>query len=260
MSNQKPLVGILGGMGPQAGLDMAGKIIAMTRTECDQDHIPFILFSLPATVPDRTSFLLGKTDINPAYGIAAQFESMSALGITVAAMACNTAYADPIFNVVLELLRNKRISLRILHMVRETVAHIVDAYPKIERVGVLATHGTYQTRLYDQALEAAGLEAVLPTTSVRENDIYPALYGPNGIKACSGVITGQTRRRVGSAIRHLHDLGAEAVILACTELPMAVGKDRVDGTTIVDPARIIAAKLIREVCPEQQISNCVNHE
>ena len=104
MSLPTPLIGILGGMGPQAGLDMAEKLIAMTRAECDQDHLPFILFSLPECISDRTDFLLGKTDTNPAQAIAEQFEKMADMGVTIAVMACNTAYAGPIFDTALEIL------------------------------------------------------------------------------------------------------------------------------------------------------------
>ena len=238
-------------MGPQAGLDMAEKLIAMTRTESDQDHIPFVLFSLPETVPDRTAFLLGKTATNPAYAIADQFENMSTMGVSIAVMACNTAHAGPIFDVALELLRAKGVELRILHLVRETVFHIRKIHPDVQRIGILGTQGTYQTRLYDQVLEDAGLEVVLPDPAVREHDIHAALYAPSfGIKTCPGV-TNEASSRIHSAIRHLQKHGAEAVILGCTELPLAIKEDQIDGMPILDPAKIIIEKLIRETYPEK---------
>ena len=122
MTIRPPLIGILGGMGPQAGLDLADKLITATATQSDQDHIPFILFSLPGEIPDRTTFLLGRSESNPAYAIADQFEKMSAMGITIAVMACNTAHAGPIFDLALALLREKGIKLRILHMVKDSSA------------------------------------------------------------------------------------------------------------------------------------------
>lgn len=255
MTVPSPLIGILGGMGPQAGLDMAGKLIAMTRTQCDQDHLPFVLFSLPETVPDRTAFLLGKTATNPAGAIADQFEMMSQMGVSIAVMACNTAHAGPIFDVAMELLQERGIELRILHLVEETVAHISESHPDIRRVGILGTQGTYQTRLYDQALEDAGLRVVIPNTEVRENDIHAALYASSfGIKTCPTGVTGEAIDRVRSAILHLRALGAEAVILGCTELPLAVREEQIDGVPILDPARIICEKLIRETYPEKLAS------
>ena len=252
MTPQTPVIGILGGMGPQAGLDLAGKLISLTRTSCDQDHLPFVLFSIPGSIPDRTAFLLGQADLNPAYTIADQFEQMAAMGITLAVMACNTAHARPIFNLVLRLLREKGIKLRILHMVEETISHIREANPAVRRVGILATHGTYQARLYDQALEDQGLEAVLPDAVVRQEDIHAALYAPSfGIKTSPGSVSEEACLRVRSAIRHLAGLGAEAVILGCTELPLAVKDSLIDGIPILDPARIVAEKLIRETYPDK---------
>lgn len=252
MTFPSPLIGILGGMGPQAGLDMANKLIAMTRTQCDQDHVPFVLFSLPETVPDRTAFLLGKTITNPACAIADQFESMAEMGVTIAVMACNTAHAGPIFDVAMELLHSRGVKLRILHLVRETVTHISEKHPGIRRVGILGTQGTYQTRLYDQALKDVGFEVVVPDADVRENDIHAALYAPSfGIKTSPGGVTREASTRIQSAIEHLRTLGAEAIILGCTELPLAIGEEQIDGLPILDPARIVAEKLIRETWPDK---------
>ena len=250
-SSSPPLIGILGGMGPQAGLDMAEKLLKLTRTQRDQDHLPFVLFSLPNTVPDRTSFLLGQADINPAHAIADQFESMYALGVSIAVMACNTAHAKPIFDLVLKLLKEKGVELRILNLIDETINWIQRSLPQTRRVGILGTRGTLKTRLYDDALEAVGLEPVLIDTPDLDDEIHAALYSPSfGIKSCSGTITPEAKSRVRAAIQHLHQLGAEAVILGCTELPLAIDQEKVDGIPIIDPARIAAERLILEICPE----------
>lgn len=252
MNSASPLIGILGGMGPQAGLDLANKLITLTQTERDQDHIPFILFSLPDTIPDRTGFLLGKGNINPAHAIADQFEKMSHMGVTIAAMACNTAHAGPIFELVLELLDKKGIKLRILHMVQTSVSYIRKNYPQVERVGVLATQGTYQTRLYDQALEDVGLEAIVPDPVIQEENVQAALYSKDfGIKACPKAVSEEASSRLLSAIQHLQDLGAEAILLGCTELPLAVKENQANGLPVLDPAKIIAEELIKATFPHK---------
>ena len=241
-------------MGPQAGLDMAEKLIAMTRAECDQDHLPFVLFSMPECISDRTDFLLGKTDTNPARAIAEQLESMANVGVTIAVMACNTAHAGPIFDTALETLRAREVDLEILHLIDETITHIKTRHPQVRRVGLLATQGTYKTRLYDQALEAAGLECVTPDERVRNNDIHGALYDPSfGIKTCDGPATVQAMNGVRSGIEHVIQRGAEAVILGCTELPLAAKEDLIDRIPILDPARIMAQKLVLRVSPGKLI-------
>jgi aspartate racemase len=252
MSKKRQLVGILGGMGPQAGVDMAEKLIAATHADSDQDHIPFVLFSYPGTVPDRTAYLLGHTDINPAFAIAEQLEKMAELGVTTAVVACNTAHASPIFDVILKQLRDKQVDLQLLHLVEETTNHIFTHFPRARRIGVLGTIGTYQSGLYEQALKNAGLEAVLPDPVVREDMIQAAIYAPGfGIKACAGKISSEARRRIYSAISHLNRLGVEGVILGCTELPLAIDEDLVDGVPMLDPARIVAAKMVQLICPDK---------
>lgn len=251
MTLPSPLIGILGGMGPQAGLDLAEKLTRMTQATRDQDHLPFILFSLPEMVTDRTAYLLGKQPLNPAYAIAEQFESMAAAGCSIGVMACNTVHAGPIFDVAMELLEEKGVKIRILNMVTETTAYIVQNWPRIRRVGILGTQGTYQTGLYNRALENAGLEAVLPNAGTRER-IHDAIYSADyGIKACPGAVSEEAGERIRTAIRQLAGHGAEAVILGCTELPLAVKDKRIDDIPVLDPATIVVEKLIGDTCPEK---------
>jgi len=179
---------------------------------------------------------------------------MADMGVTIAVMACNTAHAGPIFDKALELLQAKNVKLRILHLIDETIIHIKNRYPDIRRVGLLATQGTYKTRLYDQSLEAAGLQLVIPNEEVRVNDIHAALYDPSyGIKTCASPVTVQAMDRVRSAIDHVIQMGAEAVILGCTELPLAVKEDSIDEIPILDPAKIMAEKLVLETSPAKLI-------
>ena len=106
----------------------------------------------------------------------------------------------------------------------------------MRRVGVLATQGTYQSGLYEHALADAGLQVILPDPAVRKENIHAALYAPSiGIKACSGVVTGEAISKVRAAVQHLKDLGAEAIILGCTELPLAVKDHQVDSAGFINP-------------------------
>lgn len=252
MRAPEPLLGILGGMGPQAGVDLAGKLIASTRAEKDQDHIPFVLFSLPGSVADRTAYLLGGSDTNPAYAIADQLESMSGLGVTVAVMACNTAHAAPIFDVILQQLQERGVDIRLLHLVDEAVAYLGRNFPAIGKVGVLGTSGTYQSRLYEKALEGAGFETILPEAEIRAGMVQAATYDPGfGIKATAGAVSSKARELLRAAIVHVVERGAEAVILGCTELPLAIAEPIVEGIPVLDPALIMAERIARVSGPGQ---------
>jgi len=252
METKKPLIGILGGMGPQAGLDLSAKIIEETRAETDQDHLPVVLFSMPEYVPNRTDYLLGKTTINPSIELSRQLALMSNLGVTVVGIACNTAHNEPIFDELLKCLEDVAPNIRLLNMIDETVAFIRESHPDFSRIGILATRGTYLFRLYDDRVESAGLVPVLPDESIAMGSLQSAISDPNwGIKSYSNPVTDEAQSAVCEAIENLREHGAEAVILGCTELPLAVKTDSIQNPIIVDPTRILARALIRHVHPHK---------
>ena len=72
---------------------------------------------------------------------------------------------------------------------------------------------------------------------------------------CDGPVTAQAMDRVRSAIDHVTQLGAEAVILGCTELPLVVKEERINGISILDPAKIMAEKLVLETSPAKLIQS-----
>lgn len=246
-SNSSPLtIGILGGMGPQAGIDLAAKITASTSAATDQDHLPVILMSLPR-IPDRTAWLADPSAPDPAPAIAEGFIRLERAGAGVAAMACNTAHTPALFDRVQDILRHAGTGLHILHLIQETVSAIRHDHPDVKRVGVLGTHGTLSSGLYHGFLENAGYEVVTPSDTHR---LTKAIYDPDtGIKARSSPVTDQARDRVLQAASELARRGAEAVILGCTELPLAVPEPRMGPIPLIDPAQMLARALIRTAHP-----------
>ena len=99
--NSENIIGIVGGVGPYAGLDLMKKILGQTAVTpgilVDQEHLTVINYSGPAQVTDRTKFLTGKTAVNPAVALFEQLMKLESAGATVAAVPCNTAHARPIF-------------------------------------------------------------------------------------------------------------------------------------------------------------------
>mgnify|MGYP000203337425 FL=1 len=94
------MIGVIGGMGPQAGIDLVQKIINLTKAASDQDHLPIAMLSIPHSISDRTEFLLGKSDVNPAIAISEVICTLSKNGASIIGMPCNTAHAEPIFDEV----------------------------------------------------------------------------------------------------------------------------------------------------------------
>ena len=243
-SGLPPIIGIVGGVGPFAGLDLQRKILDQTIATRDQDHLPVISVSWPGPIPDRTEYLLGRVAENPAQAIVAQLRLLADAGATVAAIPCNTAHAPAIFDVIRAGVARFERPLRLLPMIDETAAHLASCYPTIKSVGVLSTTGAWWTRLYPEALEPLGYRVVTPDEELQEKIVHPAIYDPDyGIKA-TGAATSRARADLIRGIDYLRGLGAEAIILGCTELPLAFPESALDGVPLIDPALALARGLI----------------
>lgn len=244
------MIGIVSGAGPLAGVDVAQKIIEETIAQADQEHLPVLLMSIPADIPDRSSFLLGKNDQNPGGPIGQLFLRLEQSGATVAAIACNTAHADPIFAEARRVLSAGESTLKILHIVEETVSEI-EQFPSGTKVGILSTDGTRQLGLYKQPLEAKGYE-VIETDDTQQKEIQAAIYDREfGIKAQSSPVSEQAIASLENGMEILVGQGAEVLVLGCTELPLAVTARDYKGVPIVDPNRVLARRLIASFAPEK---------
>ncbi len=248
-----PVVGILGGMGPHAGLELAQHVMAQTRASSDHDHVSVALLNYAARLPDRSTYLFGASATNPAYALADLARQLDAAGAVVAGMPCNTAHAPAIFDVLEADLARTGHRIRLLHMIDEAVAHLraaVDAgaLPPVRRVGTLSTQAVYALQLHRRPLEAAGFEAVAPSAAMKAQ-VHRVIFDETyGLKAQSLPPTPQARAELVAAIEHLAARGADAVILGCTELPLAPLAAEV-GLPLIDPSRLLARALVRAVRP-----------
>lgn len=252
MHTNEKVIGIIGGMGPYAGLDLARKIFDHTQSTKDQDHLPVALLSYPDRIIDRSTFLFGQVQENPAYALADIARRLEAAGAVVAGMPCNTAHSPAIFDVLTDELRRTGHSIRMLNMVRETARFIRDDMPGVRRIGLLSTLAVYRLGVYRRILEEEGLEPIAPEPAVQEEVVNRTIFDPAfGIKAQANPVTPRARQNLLDAIDHLAGRGAEAVILGCTELPLAITESFVDGIAVVDPTDVLARALIRETYPEK---------
>jgi len=247
----EPVIGIVGGVGPYAALDLARKIFDETVASREQDHLPVALLSYPSLIPDRTEFLLGETDVNPALGILKVIAQLERLGCRVIGIPCHTAHAPAIWDVVTTGLAERRSEARLLHMVEEVAVFVRHAFPGVTRVGVLSTVGTQWSGVYPAVLGRYGLKAVTLEDSEHDELVHASVYDPDfGIKAHASPVTERARASVLEAVARARAGGAEVVVLACTELPLAVPEAVVGATPVIDATRVLARALIRSVAPE----------
>jgi len=244
-------IGIVGGVGPYAGLDLTRKIFDHTLAGTDQDHLPVLLASLSPIINDRTRYLLQGDVENPAPSLFHVIKLLDSAGATVAGIPCNTAHAARIFSIIEQLIDESGLQIKLLNMISEVTAEIQSRYSNDTKVGVISTLGTYKTGLYSEYLDKANIPYILPDESLAE-EIHASIYDPAcGIKAHSNPVTQKARHIVEEAVRTLGQKGANAVILGCTELPIALPGDSLDGITLIDPTTILARALVRETYPDK---------
>ncbi len=237
------MIGIVGGVGPLAGMDIFKKITEETPASRDQDHASVLLFSLPGRIPDRTAYLLGKEKTNPAYALAAILLDMEKTGAKVAAIPCNTAHADPIFDVIGKELQKNGSRLLLLNLIHEVTRHLQREYEG-SRIGILCTNGTRTTGIYRTALKEAGFEIAEPEDSWQHR-VHEATYNKEfGVKAHPSPVKEKAQEEYRAAVAHLKQQGAEAVILGCTEIPLALYEKQLFGLDLIDPNRILAKALL----------------
>lgn len=248
---EERIIGIVGGVGPYAGLDLQQKIAAQTIARKDQDHVTVLSVSRPSLIPDRTDYLLGFVPQNPAEPLAEQVQLLAKMGADVVAIPCNTAHAAPIFNELRRILEAKHCNVHLLHMIEEAGRFMQETAPQVQKVGILSTTGTYLSGVYPEVLERLGFTAVTPAKSLQEELIHPAIYDPvYGIKA-TGVVSEKSYTDLMTGISALIENGVDAIILGCSEIPLAITERQIGDVLIVEPNLILARALIREANPEK---------
>lgn len=206
-------VGIIGGMGPAATVDLMARIVRLSPVKSDQDGIRMLVDNNPH-VPDRNKAIAG-TGPSPAPILAAMGRGLEAHGADFLVMACNTAHAfqDAIVEAV---------SIPFLSIIQETVS-AANARPKSPRqVALLAAAGCLDAGLYQKAFEAAGIRTLVPEGQVRD-DFMCLLYE---IKA--GDTGASVRRRMKDIADRLIDSGGQVVIAGCTEVPLVLQQNDLD--------------------------------
>lgn len=246
------VIGILSGMGPHAGLDLAEKILEETVAHEDQEHLPVALLSYPERIVDRSTWLFDETQPTPVPALARIALQIDDAGAVVIGMPCNTAHDPRIFNAIQQRLIDKERRARLVHMLEVTAEAIRERHPGVERVGILSSLAVYRFELYRTVLEEAGFEVIRPNPETAEQIVNPVIFDTEwGIKAKSQPVTDRARDHLLTASRELRDSGAELVVLGCTEFPLALPDGTAAGLPTIDPTRVLARALIRETAPEK---------
>ncbi|MBO4953834.1 MAG: amino acid racemase [Clostridia bacterium] len=192
-------------MGPLATADLFRKIVLNTDAPNDQEHLR-VLIDNNTTIPDRTSALLNDGE-DPVPQMCKSARLLEQMGAELLLIPCNTAHC---FHKAVQ----QSVGVPVLHMIQVTAK--VSKDQGIDTVGLLATDGTVQCGLYEQVCADYGITTLCPEEA-EQKAVMDLIY--NGVKAGRADYDAST---VQDTINHLLQRGAKAIILGCTELPLAV--------------------------------------
>ena len=216
-----PVIGIIGGMGPLATCDLMNKIIRFTDAKTDQQHIR-ICVDCNTNIPDRTEAILhhGKNPVPELVKSALRLEEM---GAQLLVMSCNTAhyFYDDVMPYV---------DVPFMNMIEETAKYLKEH--NVDTAAVFATDGTRDSGVYERVLSRAGIRVVYPSEE-NQKLLMSLIY--DYVKAGREITD---KAQVQKLVDEARALGAQKMILGCTELPIAfeqvnLHQDTVDPTTIL---------------------------
>ena len=219
-------IGVIGGMGPAATVDFFAKLLEATPAERDQDHLRVLIDSNPR-VPDRNAAIAGRGP-SPAPKLAEAARGLERAGADVLVIACNTAhaFADEI---------QAATTIPLLSMIDATADAAMENKPW--RVGVLAADGCRRAGLYQRAFEARNVEALF-LNDEGQQEFMQLLYR---IKA--GDVGDATQRAMERLAISLNARGAQAVIAACTEVPLVLNADAL-ATPVISSTDALVARVV----------------
>ncbi|MGM0603434.1 MAG: aspartate/glutamate racemase family protein [Bacillota bacterium] len=202
--SREEIIGVLGGMGPDATVDLFQKIIDKTAVEKDQDHHRILIYNNPK-IPDRTEAILNGGE-SPLKELIKTAEVLEKAGASFLVIPCNTAH------YYFEELKQE-VGIEILNMLEE-VAKKIKRDLNIKKVGVLGTRGVLESEIYDKELKKLNFEVVKPAEEQKDK-IMELIYSVK-----TGQKTVEMQQALSTIAESMVKKGAEAVVLGCTELPL----------------------------------------
>ena len=219
--DQQATLGVLGGMGPLATVDFMNKLIEQTQATSDQQHIPLMVCSVPQ-IPDRTRFLTsGGEDPFPA--MLQGLKMLKRAGVDCFVIPCNTAHYWH-----QKLLQHSYMSsISIIDCVLDEIE-----FRNLKKIGLLATSATINTELYQKRIASLSRQTIIPD-SHGQSLVMQGIHDIKAGKIDSGCA------KLTAQFEQLLEQGAEAIILGCTEIPLAL-----QGLTATQPEHCLDATLL----------------
>ena len=216
------MIGILGGMGTQAGLDFCNKLAMLNRGKSDQEYPLFMLYN-KSNIPGRPESIGVQTKSlstiprsskntkkynNVLKSLLDGCKSLEKSGCKFIVIPCNTAhywYED----------LKKKIKIPIINMPKEVFIETKKSCKKNSKIGLLATGGTLKTEIYDKIFKKDYV-LIKPLSNLQTSSVN---------KTIKHVKMGNIKlaeKAIKPAIKYLIKQKCKKIILGCTEIPIAI--------------------------------------
>ena len=199
------MIGILGGMGTQAGLDFCIKLAKLNKGKTDQEYPLFVLYN-KSNIPGRPENLHKYNKVLKSLLSGCKFLEKNKCKFIV--IPCNTAHYwfDDL---------QKKTKIPIISMPKEVYIHSVKTCKKNSKIGLLATEGTLKTGIYNKFFDKK-FKLINPSKSVQKNNVNKA------IKLVKMGKIKDAEKAIRPAVNSLIKMKCSKIILGCTELPIAI--------------------------------------
>ncbi|NQV86079.1 MAG: amino acid racemase [Woeseiaceae bacterium] len=228
MSQNDRVVGVIGGMGPDATVDFMSRVLAATPASKDQDHVRMVVEHNPR-IPSRQMAMRGEGE-NPGPVIAAMAARLEAAGADFLVMPCNLAHAwqGDIVSAT---------TIPFVSIIEASVKSALCRSADESAVGLMTTPGCFRAGLYQKALADAGRPVILQTP----DELGDTMSFVEKIKAGDRSLT------VADGLRDIANIlisrGAKVLIAACTEFPLVLNESMFD-VTLISSTDVLAKKAV----------------
>lgn len=224
----EPIVGIIGGMGPEATIELMQRIVSKTPAADDQDHIHMIVDNNPK-VPSRIQALLEGTGDNPAPVLMAMARRLEQAGADFLVIPCNTAhYYWPDIH--------RSVGIPVWHLVDLTLQAVKKNLPKNKQtIGLLASPALEKIGLYQHGCDRQGLSLLYPTEKEKQLEVIRAVKKGRHTANHIAILNALAAQLVAS--------GADAIVLGCTEFSI-LHQEIQASVPVIDAMEVLADEIL----------------
>ena len=199
------MIGILGGMGTQAGLDFCNKLAKLNTGKLDQQYPMFVLYNKSNT-PRRPENLKKYYNVLKAFIEGCKMLEKNKCKFIV--MPCNTAHywQEDI---------QKKIKIPLISMPKEVYKHTKKTCKKNSKIGILCTEATLKTKVYNKYFDK-DFNLISPEKFLQKNSVNKS------IKFVKMGKIKEAEKVIRPAVKYLIKNKCKKIILGCTELPIAI--------------------------------------